>query len=292
MSGPAAVGALVLLLGVASARGAAGVPPDGENREPEALSEADARRLFLGFITDPKNLIRSCLFLGGIQVDGITEKREFATARIRYRIQCSQEEITMPPLTRTLREDFIYRHSGMHWEILGRAVELPPSMKGEGKAVPPAGARKAVDPLDRDRKAIAGQVLSWAALGRRPPGIEDPFPGADLLPRGGPILVSSESLGGVSSLALPGREVLVLSPEALLQRSVLEGERVWVRFDLMEIGRGSARAEVSIVALLLPAPPPGGERTRTRSRIEADFSRQGKDWVLTKYRQRTGGKAR
>lgn len=292
MNRSGAVGALVLLLGIAPARGAGAVPPGGETGEPEVLSEAGARRLFLGFITDPKNLIRSCLFLGGIRVEGVTRKGEFATARIRYRIQCSQEEITMPPLARTLREDFIYRHSGMHWEILGRAVELPPSMKGEGKPAPPAGARKAVDPLDRDRKAIAGQVLSWAALGRRPPGIEDPFPGADVLPRGGPILVSSESLGGVSSLALPGREVLVLSPEALLQRSVLEGEQVWVRFDLMEIGRESARAEVSIVAPLLPPPPAGRERTRTRSRIEADFSRQGKDWVLTKYRRRAGGDTR
>src|SRR5262249_2995917 len=143
---------------------------------PPAISPKDAERLFLSYINNPKSLIRSCMFLGGVRVDAISVTNLLATARIRYRIECSQEEITMPPLTRPLQESFVYRYLGEHWEILGRASEVRPEQEGEGVQAPRAPAAPPVDPLDRDRSLLAQRILSWAVLGKAPEGEDSPYP--------------------------------------------------------------------------------------------------------------------
>ncbi len=277
--------ALSLLLTVSRVPGAEEAPVAPERGStPAGLDEKDARRLFLDYINDRRNLIRNCMFLGGVRIEGITMQLGLATARIRYRIECSQEEITMPPLDRTLRENFVYRKLGEHWEILGRESELPPGLR-EGNVPPgPTPGSPAPDPQEKDRKALAEAILSWAVLGEAPQGVKKSFPGGNAVLGKAPVLVSDENLGGLADLALRGMKVVVLGPEALLVRTVLEKGGVWFRFETLEIEGESARVQVSLVAPVLPAPPPGGTPTRILSRMEADFLREGGAWILTRFR--------
>ena len=213
-----------------------------------ALEVKEAERLFLGYINDPGSLIRNCLFLGGVRIDEISVKKDLATARIRYRIECLEEEITLPPLTRTLREIFVYRHRGDHWEILGRASELPPGERAGAWQAPPAPPVAEPDPLDRDRMAIAREILLWAVLGDPPEGVKTGFPAREAVAGESPVLVSDEALGAVAEIPLPGREVVILSPGALLQRTVLKGGGAWFRFERLEIEGDTARVRVSLTA--------------------------------------------
>jgi hypothetical protein len=205
--------------------------------------------------------------------------------QIRYRIECTQEEITMPPLTRTMRENFVYRHLGDHWEILGRAAELPPESVGNVPAAsisPPAAAP--ADPLDQDRAALAEQILAWAVQGKAPEGVSKPFPGATDLTWKSPVLVSEENLGGVADLSVPRLKVIVLGADALLQRTVVENGGVWFHFEVMELHGDSARVRVSLVSPVLPSPRPGEALTRVLSRVDIDFRRGERSWILTRFR--------
>ena len=262
------------------------LPEATVEKEPSSpdLEAKEAERLFLGFIGDRRSLIRNCMFLGGVRIDEISVKEEAATARIRYRIECLEEEITLPPLTRTLQEIFVYCHRESHWEILGRASELPPAENACGRGEPPSRPSPARDPLDGDRRIIAQKILAWAVLGNPPDGVTAGFPGGEAVAASSTVLVSNENLGGVTEIPLAGRTVAVLAPGALLQRMVLGRGGAWLRFDRMEIQGDSARTQISLVAPVLPPPGPGGEATRILSRLEADFARRGDSWVLTRHR--------
>ena len=274
------------LRGAVAVQQSSSVPDAVKTDAAGPLSESDARRLFFDYIHDRKNVVRNCLFVGGGRVERITARDGLTTARIRYTLQCVTEEISTPPLNRTLVEDFLYRQADGLWTLLGRAYEVPPSLKGDGKAPAPSPEKpKEMSPLDRDRKALVEVIISWAGLNRRPAGIGESYPGASALGGSSPVLVSAENLGGISALEIPGRGALVLSPEALIQRAALAGKGAWIRFDTLDIGKDSARAEVSIVAPVLPAPAPGGKSTAALSRLAADFSREQNGWVLTRYRQ-------
>jgi len=219
-------------------------------------------------------------------VQTVTTRGSLATARIRYTLQCVPEEISTPPLNRTLIEDFLYRQTDGQWTLLGRAYEVSPALKGEGRAPPaPLEKPKEMSPLDRDRKTLVEIIVSWAALDHRPAGNHEAYPGAGALGKDSPVLVSAENLADLSALEIPGRGVFVLSPEALIQRTTMAGKGAWIRFDTLDIGKDSARAEVSVVAPVLPAPTPGLKNTTTLSRTEADFSRERNVWVLTHYRK-------
>jgi len=275
----AALAVWLLLPGLLCAEGP---PAVQEEDSPSPITAKNAERLFLGYINDPGSLIRNCMFLGGVRVDEITATNDVCTARIRYRIECLEEEITLPPLTRTLREVFVYRRRGDHWEILGRASELPPGARSGTRTEPSLRRSTAPDPLDSDRKAIAEKILLWAVLQRPPDGIKKPFPGGDAVAGKPQVLVSNESLGGVAEIPVPGTKVTILTPEALLERTVLESGGGWFRFEVLEFEGGSARVRVGLVTPVLPSPRPGGESTRVLARLEAHFARSGESWVLTR----------
>jgi hypothetical protein len=278
----AALAAWLILPGLSREALPAATTEEGSS-SPE-LEAKEAERLFLGFINDRRSLIRSCMFLGGVRIDEISVKKDAATARIRYRIECQEEEITLPPLTRTLREVFVYCRRGSHWEILGRASELPPAESACGPGEPASRPAPARDPLDGDRRIIAQEILAWAVLGNPPDGVTTGFPGREAVAAESPVLVSNENLGGVTEIPLAGRRVAVLAPGALLQRTVLESGGTWLQFDLLEIQGDSARIQVSLVSPVLPPPRPGGEAMRVLSRLEADFARRGDSWILTRHR--------
>src|SRR5262245_26904821 len=179
---------LFALLGLSLCSGALGAetpstqaPPARSGTTTPRIEDADVERLFLQFIVDRKSLIRSCLFLGGVQIEEVSYRGNLAVARIRYRIQCEPEEISAPPLTRVLREDFVYRYRDDLWEILGRASELPPGLlKGEGapEGDEAKGTETApVGAANSDRQRIVEELLAWAVLGNPPLGIRDKFPG-------------------------------------------------------------------------------------------------------------------
>jgi hypothetical protein len=280
--------ASVILTGLLLAGGPAirAVPevaaPSPEEGSP-VLKPEDAERMFLGFINDRSSLIPSCFFLGGVKVGEITYVKNIATAEIRYRIECRQEEIDVPPLTRTLKEDFIYRFRQDAWEILGRANEVSPAIKQGSSPAPDAPASAPADPSVADRRKIAEQVLAWAVLGTAPPGIDAAFPGGKLFTKGQKVLVSNENLAGVVTLAVRGREVVVLTPEALLQRTVLLGGGVWIRFEHLEISGNNAEAMVGVMAPILPGPSPGEPPTRTLTRVRADFFQRHSGWTMTRF---------
>jgi hypothetical protein len=271
---------LLLASGAASAR-QAGAP--GEKTEPAPLEAAEAERLFLDYIGNPANLIRNCTFLGGVRVEELSAQNDLATAKIRYRIECVSEEITMPPLTRTLRESFVYRRGEGHWEMLGRAAEVSPRVLEGSVPEGRAPTSRPPDPRAADRKVIAEKILAWAVLGKRPDGLKKPFPGEERVARKSPVLVSRENLDGVEGLSLPGIQVLLLAPEALLQRTALEKGRAWFRFEAFDFSEDSARVVIGLVGPVLPTPRPGADRTRVFTRLEAVFLRQGRSWVLTSF---------
>jgi hypothetical protein len=247
------------------------------------LKPEEAERLFLGYIYNPSHLMRNCMFLGGVKIGEVTYKGTLATAEIRYRIECRMEEIEAPPLDRTLKEDFLYRYVTDYWEMLGRATEVAPSLKGE---VPPPEVPSAAapDPFRGARKMIAEVVLTWVALGTPPPGIDAGFPGGKFFAATDKILVSSENLPGLETLTVKGKDVLILSPEALLQRTVLMGGGIWLRFESLNVSDVSAHALIAIAAPVLPGPRPGGDPIRTLSRISADFYRRKSGWTMTRFR--------
>jgi hypothetical protein len=255
----------------------------GSEENMPLLKPEEAERLFLTYIYDKSHLMRNCMFLGGVKIGEITYKGTLSTVEIRYRIECRQEEIEMPPLDRTLKEDFLYRYVTDYWEMLGRATEVSQSLKGP---VPPAevAATAIPDPTQRVRKAIAEGVLAWVALGTPPPGIDAGFPGGRFFATTEKILVSNENLAGLESLTVTGKEVLILSPEALLQRTVLMGGGIWLRFESLDISDDSAHALIAILAPVLPGPSPGGDPIRTLSRISADFYRRKSAWTMTRFR--------
>lgn len=259
-------------------------PPPAEEESP-VLKPEDAERLFLSFINDRSSLIRSCFFLGGVKVGDITYVKNIATAQIRYRIECRQEEIDAPPLDRTLKEDFIYRYNHDVWEILGRANEVSPGVKA-GALAPSDAAPSRPDPSAADRRKIAEQILAWAVLGTAPPGTDAAFPGGKFFPGKQKVLVSSENLSGVDALSVRGREVVILTPEALLQRSLLMGGGSWVRFESLEISGDKAQATVGILAPVLPAPSPGEPPSRSLVRVRTDFFlRRGGVWTMTRFQK-------
>jgi hypothetical protein len=261
------------------------LPPARAENAPEPLSDGDARRLFLDYINDPKNLIRACVFRGGIQIDEMRVRGEFVLARIRYRIECRQEEIEVPSLTRVLQEEFVYRRIGTGWILLGRASELHPGLLESGGGAWSTEFRSAPDPEDQDRKTLAEQVLAWAVLDRRPLGVEEAFPRREALGEGNPVLVSREGgLGSVDRLDLENREVILLPEETLLRRAGLSEELAWVRFGEIEVRRGSARVEASVISAILPPPAPGRPASRAVVRLVADFYRGVKGWLLTRHR--------
>ena len=252
------------------------------DEESPVLKPEDAERLFLSFINDRSSLIRSCFFLGGVKVGDITYVKNIATAQIRYRIECRQEEIDVPPLTRALKEDFIYRYSQDAWEILGRANEVSPAIKAGTQS--PSGAEPSrPDPSVADRRKIAEQILAWAVLGTAPPGTDAAFPGGKLFPDRQKVLVSQENLAGVETLAVRGREVILLAPEALLQRTVLKGGGTWLRFQRLEISGDQAEATVEVLAPVLPRPSPGEPATRLLARVRADFFQRRGAWTMTRF---------
>ncbi len=251
--------------------------------ESPVLKPEDAERLFLSFINDRASLIRSCFFLGGVKVGDITYVKNIATTQIRYRIECRQEEIDAPPLDRTLKEDFIYRYDHDAWEILGRANEVSPGVKA-GALAPSDAAPSRPDPSAADRRKIAEQILAWAVLGTAPPGTDAAFPGGKLFPGRQKVLVSNENLTGVETLAVRGREVVLLAPEALLQRTVLMGGVAWLRFEQLDISGDKAEATVQVLAPVLPAPSPGETRTRSLVRFRADFFQRHGAWTMTRSR--------
>jgi hypothetical protein len=274
------------LLALALASGAASAQ-DQTAQEPPSVPEApvlkpdDAERLFLKYIYDRASLIRSCMFLGGVKLGEIAYDHDLATVEIRYRIRCQQEEIDMPPLDRTMNEDYVYRYVKDHWELVGRASELSPSARHPS---PSAASPEKIDPTAKDRKRIAEQVVAWVALGTPPPGIDARFPGGSFFASADKVFVSDENLGGVEELAVPGKEVEVLSPAALLQRMVLLGGGIWLRFESLQVDRTEARAVVSIVSPVLPAPAPGGSPVRTLSRISAAFLLRQASWTMTRFK--------
>jgi len=255
----------------------------GSEESAPLLKPEEAERLFLGYIYDRSHLMRNCMFLGGVKVGEVTYKSTLATAEIRYRIECQQEEIEAAPLDRTLKENFLYRYVTDHWEMLGRATEVSPSLKGMSPP-PETAAAPATDPSQGDRKQIAQEVLAWVALGTPPPGIDAGFPGGRFFAATEKILVSSENLAGLDSLAVAGKEVLILSPEALLQRTVLMGGGIWLRFESLDLSNNTAHAIIGIAAPVLPGPSPGGDPIRTLSRISADFYRRKAAWTMTRFR--------
>jgi len=246
------------------------------------MKPEEAERIFMGYIYDRAHLMRNCMFLGGVKVGEIRMSGTLATAEIRYRIECQQQEIDMPPLDRTLKEDFLYRYVKDHWEMLGRASEVPPSQK-VAKPVPGQSAGPS-DPSREDRRKIAEEVLAWVALGTPPAGIEAGFPGGRFFAGAHPILISSENLGGLEELTVSGKEVLILSPEALLQRTVLLGGGLWMRFESLDISGKTAHALISITAPILPGPAPGDSPVRTLSRVSADFYLRQGSWTMTRFR--------
>ena len=216
------------------------VPEPPSVPEAPVLKPDDAERLFLKYIYDRASLIRSCMFLGGVKLGEIAYDLDLATVEIRYRIRCQQEEIDMPPLDRTMSEEYVYRYVKDHWELVGRASELPPSARHPSTAGSAAAPEK-TDPTAKDRKRIAEQVLAWVALGTPPPGIESRFPGGNFFASSEKIFVSDENLGGVETLSVPGKQIEVLSPEALLQRTVVLGGGIWLRFvDTASAAAGAA----------------------------------------------------
>jgi hypothetical protein len=218
-----------------------------------------------------------------VRVEEVSAENDLSTAKIRYRIECVPEEITMPPLTRTLRESFVYRRRGGHWEMVGRASEVSPRVLEGSAPEGRAPISRPPDPRAADRKAIAEKILAWAVLGKHPDGMKKPFPGGEKVARQAPVLVSRENLDGVEALALPGVQILLLSPEALLQRTALEQSGVWFRFEAFDFSEGSARVVIGLVGAVLPTPRPGADRTRLLTRLEAVFLRQGRAWVLTSF---------
>ncbi len=277
------VSLVVLLTAVMSSPLPAQEETSGSEESVPLLKPEEAERLFLGYIYDRSHLMRNCMFLGGVKIGEVTYKGTLATAEIRYRIECRQEEIEMPPLDRTLKEDFLYRYVSDYWVMLGRATEVSPGLKGE---VPPPGVAVAAapDPSRGIRKKIAEEVLAWVALGKPPPGIDAGFPGGKFFATTEKILVSNENLAGLESLTVAGKEVLILSPEALLQRTVLMGGGIWLRFESLDISDDSAHALIGIAAPVLPGPVPGGDPIRTLSRISADFYRRKSAWTMTRFR--------
>ncbi|HEV8376544.1 MAG TPA: hypothetical protein VGR38_09995 [Candidatus Polarisedimenticolia bacterium] len=275
---------LTLSLAVVAASSPEQSTQSPEISESPGLKPDDAERLFLKFINDKASLIRSCMFLGGVKLGEIIQDENKATVEIRYRIRCQQEEIDMPPLDRTMREDYVYHYVRDHWELIGRASELAPS----AKQPPPPGTGSAPpekpDPTRADRQRIAEQVLAWAALGSPPPGIHARFPGGTFFASAEKVWVSDENLGGVEALELHGREVEVLSPAALLQRAVLQGGGVWLRFESLDVDRSEAHAVVSIMTPILPPPAPGESPTRTLSRVSAAFLLRQTRWTMTRFR--------
>ena len=120
---------------------------------------------------------------------------------------------------------------------------------------------------------------------RHPPeGVSRSFPGGEAVAGKSQVLVSVECLGGVEEISVPGTKVVILTPEALLERTVLENGGVWFRFEMLELEGDSARVRVGLVTPVLPSPRPGGESTRVLARLEAHFARSGKSWVLTRCR--------
>ena len=277
------VGLVIFLTAVLSSPLPAQDEPTGSEEGVPLLKPEEAERLFLGYIYDRSHLMRNCMFLGGVKIGEVTYKGTLATAEIRYRIECQQEEIEVAPLDRTLKEDFLYRYVTDHWELLGRATEVSQSLKGP---LPPPEAPAATppDPYQGARRQIAQEVLAWVALGTPPPGIDAGFPGGKFFATTEKILVSSENLAGLDSLTVAGKEVLILSPEALLQRTVLMGGGIWLRFESLDMSSNSAHAVISILAPVLPGPGPGGEPIRTLSRISADFYRRNAAWSMTRFR--------
>jgi hypothetical protein len=271
---------LLLAPGSADARQSAA---PGEKTEPASIEAAEAERLFLDYIGAPVNLIRNCTFLGGVRVEEVSAENDLATAKIRYRIECVPEEISMPPLTRTLRESFVYRRREGHWEMLGRASEVSPRVLEESAPEGRAPTSRPPDPRAADRKVIAEKILAWAVQGKRPDGLKKPFPGEERVARKSPVLVSRENLGGVEALSLPGIRVLLLAPEALLQRTAVENGGTWFRFEAFDFSEGSARVVIGLAGPVLPPPRPGADRTRILNRLEAVFLRQGRSWVLTSF---------
>jgi hypothetical protein len=246
------------------------------------LKPDDAERLFLSYIYDRSHLVRNCMFLGGVRLGDITYKKIIATTEIRYRIQCVQEAIDMPPLDRTLKEDFLYRFVTDHWEILGRASEVSPAQK-EATGPAPSPAPGPPDPTRDDRRKIAEEILAWAVTGARPQGTDAPFPGGRPFPKTGKILVSNENLDGLETLALPGREVMVLSPEALLQRTILLGGGVWLRFESLVFEDKTAHAVIGVAAPVIPDPGPGGEPIHRVFGMSAEFVQRQDQWVMTRF---------
>ena len=171
--------------------------------------------------------------------------------------------------------------------MVGRAVELAPAQKGEGKTVESSPSPRRLDPRDQDRKLIVEQILAWATVDIRPPGIEEPYPDGQQLTELNPILISTKNLGSISSLVIPEREVMIMAPTALLQRAALGGEKIWVRFDLLEIEPDRARAIVSLVTPTLHRSPMGENPTNALSQLAIDFARDNQSWVLTRYRRQT-----
>jgi hypothetical protein len=259
-------------------------------QEPPSVPEApvlkpdDAERLFLKYIYDRASLIRSCMFLGGVKLGEIAYDRDLASVEIRYRIRCQQEEIDMPPLDRTMSEEYVYRYVKDHWELVGRASELPPSARQPSSTAGSAAAPEKSDPIAKDRKRIAEQVLAWVALGTPPPGIESRFPGGNFFASGEKIFVSDENLGGVEALSVPGKQVEILSPQALLQRTLVLGGGIWLRFESLDVDRSEAHAVVSVVSPVLPAPAPGVPPVRTLSRISAAFLLRQASWTMTRFK--------
>jgi hypothetical protein len=281
-----AAGAFLLLVAILTAAVEAQETPStpAQDASATAIDSKEAERLFLDYINNRKNLIRSCMFLGGVRVEEISVSGDVSTARIRYRIECTQEEITMPPLTRTMRENFLFRQSGEHWEILGRATEtrVEPRPASASSTAPPESP--SADPLDRARESIAGEILSWAVLGIRPEGVDQAYPGSASVSRKSPVLVSNENMGSVAELTVGKLKAQVFSPEALLQRTVLAGGGVWFRFEVLDLDDSSAHARIDLVAPVLPPPRPGEALTRVLSRVEADFLHSRSAWVMTRWR--------
>ena len=274
------LGCLLFLAAVAGPTFAAQEEQPAPDEGIPILKPDDAERLFLAYIYDPSHLMRNCLFLGGVRIGAVSYRKIIATTEIRYRIQCVQEEIDLPPLDRTLKEDFLYRFVTDHWEILGRATEVSPAQKS---ATPGAAVPAAPDPTRGDRKAIAEMVLAWVVLGTPPPGITSKFPGGMRFPKTGEVLVSNENLAGLDKLSLPGREVLVLTPDALLQRTILMEAGVWLRFESLDIVDKSARAVIGVATAVTPDPGPGQERVRSLARVRGEFVQRQTGWIMTRF---------
>jgi hypothetical protein len=88
----------------------------------------------------------------------------------------------------------------------------------------------------------------------------------------------------VADLSVPRLKVIVLGADALLQRTVVENGGVWFHFEVMELHGDSARVRVSLVSPVLPSPRPGEALTRVLSRVDIDFRRGERSWILTRFR--------